>query len=440
MIARRRKLWSQLIAVIVLVAVLLTSCGSKAATSTDKIELGQKYLTELNYTEAIASFTEAIKLDPNNIQAYMGRAEAYVALGEYDKALADYRFISGTTEDMPYTRALSYIGQAEVHEKMEQPARAVSDYGLAKALLKASDAGKAENVSEEDVSAKLVQVLYVHAALCETLTNYNAALEDYNDLLELGENTAAKRDEVLSQLGETAEDENGLTDAEEPAAESTAEEPAEEPTEESAPGQEAASESESQSAKEETKQEEPASSSEQAADTEEAAASQEKASTQPEEEKTNWVTYTETKTSFMGSNCILHVKYGIGEKNITVQETEDAEDDRVESKTIYHLSVPLQSAKRVEKGYDGHVIFYVPEGTTITMSYSYQDGKYSNRADPCTFNWIETNRVMSDSEVENANVACAESVTIQKGTMYQMVNGTVDGWISDIGGVVFCAK
>ena len=440
MIARRRKLWSQLIAVIVLVAVLLTSCGSKAATATDKIELGQKYLTELNYTEAIASFTEAIKLDPNNIQAYMGRAEAYVALGEYDKALADYRFISGTTENMPYTRALSYIGQAEVHEKMEQPARAVSDYGLAKALLKASDAGKAENVSEEDVSAKLVQVLYVHAALCETLKNYNTALEDYNDLLELGENTAAKRDEVLSQLGETAEDENGLTDAEEPAAESTAEEPAEEPTEESAPGQEAASESESQSAKEETKQEEPASSSEQAADTEEAAASQEKASTQPEEEKTNWVTYTETKTSFMGSNCILHVKYGIGEKNITVQETEDAEDDRVESKTIYHLSVPLQSAKRVEKGYDGHVIFYVPEGTTITMSYSYQDGKYSNRADPCTFNWIETNRVMSDSEVENANVACAESVTIQKGTMYQMVNGTVDGWISDIGGVVFCAK
>ena len=423
-----------------LAALFFTACVLKAVNAADKIELGQKYLTELNYTEAVASFTEAIKLDPDNIQAYMGRAEAYMALGEYDKALADYRFISGTTENMPYTRALSYIGQAEVHEKMEQPARAVSDYGLAKALLKASDAGKAENVSEEDVSAKLVQVLYVHAALCETLTNYNAALEDYNDLLELGENTAAKRDEVLSQLGETAEDENGLTDAEEPAAESTAEEPAEEPTEESAPGQEAASESESQSAKEETKQEEPASSSEQAADTEEAAASQEKASTQPEEEKTNWVTYTETKTSFMGSNCILHVKYGIGEKNITVQETEDAEDDRVESKTIYHLSVPLQSAKRVEKGYDGHVIFYVPEGTTITMSYSYQDGKYSNRADPCTFNWIETNRVMSDSEVENANVACAESVTIQKGTMYQMVNGTVDGWISDIGGVVFCAK
>ena len=72
---------------------VLTACGSKAATAVDKIELGQKYLTELNYTEAVASFTEAIKLDPDNIQAYMGCAEAYMALGEYDKALADYWWI-----------------------------------------------------------------------------------------------------------------------------------------------------------------------------------------------------------------------------------------------------------------------------------------------------------------------------------------------------------
>ena len=242
-----------------LAALFFTACVSKAVNAADKIELGQKYLTELNYTEAVASFTEAIKLDPDNIQAYMGRAEAYMALGEYDKALADYRFISGMTEDMPYTRALSYIGQAEVYEKMEQPARAVSDYGLAKALLNASDAGKSENVSEEDVSAKLVQVRYVHAALCETLKNYNTALEDYNDLLELGENTAAKRDEVLSQLGETAEDENGLTDTEKPAAESTAEKPMEEPAEEIAPEQEAASESTASSAS--TASEEAASSS-----------------------------------------------------------------------------------------------------------------------------------------------------------------------------------
>ena len=37
--------------------------------------MGRKYLTELNYTEAVASFTEAIGLDPENIPAYMGSAE-----------------------------------------------------------------------------------------------------------------------------------------------------------------------------------------------------------------------------------------------------------------------------------------------------------------------------------------------------------------------------
>lgn len=103
-----------------LAALFFTACVSKAVNAADKIELGQKYLTELNYTEAIASFTEAIKLDPDNIQAYMGRAEAYMALGEYDKALEDYRFVSQKTEEMPYTRAISYMGQAEVYEKIDK--------------------------------------------------------------------------------------------------------------------------------------------------------------------------------------------------------------------------------------------------------------------------------------------------------------------------------
>ena len=44
-----------------LAALFFTACSSKATNAADKIELGQKYLTELNYTEAVASFTEAIK-------------------------------------------------------------------------------------------------------------------------------------------------------------------------------------------------------------------------------------------------------------------------------------------------------------------------------------------------------------------------------------------
>ena len=408
------------------VLAVLTACGSKAATAADKIELGQKYLTELNYTEAVVSFTEAIKLDPDNIQAYMGRAEAYMALGEYDKALADYRFVSGKTEDMPYTRALSYIGQAEVHEKMEQPARAVSDYGLAKALLKASDAGKAENVSEEDVSAKLVQVLYVHAALCETLTNYNTALEDYNDLLELGENTAAKRDEVLSQLGGTAKDENGLTDAEEPAAESTAEESAEELTEEPAPEQEAASASGNEPMSEKTKPEESASSSEQ--EKEKAAPSTAASSQAEEKTEVNWVEDT-VRSKYSGNR--VSVRYCIGAKSIQFLY-----DD--EPKT-YHLSAPLQSIQRVKKGDYEHFVFYVPEGTTVTADWSGVDG--------AMLRWVEVDHIFSEDELKNVNdsdVQMETSMNVRKNIMYQQVQSwdyvTYTSWASEDGGVVFCVQ
>ena len=38
-----------------LAALFFTACSSKATNAADKIELGQKYLTELNYTEAVAS-------------------------------------------------------------------------------------------------------------------------------------------------------------------------------------------------------------------------------------------------------------------------------------------------------------------------------------------------------------------------------------------------
>ena len=80
MIAERKKKTLRLLAAVLLAVALLTACTSKAQKAMEKVELGQKYLTEQNYTEAVASFTEAIGLDPENIPAYMGRAQAYTGL------------------------------------------------------------------------------------------------------------------------------------------------------------------------------------------------------------------------------------------------------------------------------------------------------------------------------------------------------------------------
>lgn len=422
MITEKRKLL-QLVAAVLLAVMLLTACASGASKAADKIELGQKYLIELNYTEAIASFTEAIKLDPNNIQAYMGRAEAYLALGEYDKALEDYQFVCEKTEEMPYTRALSYIGQAEVYGKTDEPEKAVSDYELSKALLSASDVGKAENVSEEDVEAKMVQVLYAHAALCEILKNYNTALEDYNDLLKLGEKVDSKRGEILSQLGESIEEENGLlgTEADKVASEPNTEEPIEEKlTEEPAAEQKTSSASESQPASEETKPEEPASSSKQS--------QEEAASLQEEITEINWV--EETVKSKYCSNSVS-VRYSIGAKSI--QLLYDGEPK------TYHLSAPLQSVQRVKKGDYEHFVFYVPEGTTVTADWSGVDG--------AMLRWIEVSHIFSEDELQNVNdsdVQMETSMTVRKNIMYQQVQEwdyvTHFSWVSDDGGIIFCAE
>ena len=422
MITEKRKLL-QLVAAVLLAVMLLTACASGASKAADKIELGQKYLTELNYTEAVASFTEAIRLDPDNIQAYMGRAEAYLALGEYEKALEDYRFVSQKTEEMPYTRAISYMGQAEVYEKIDKQDRALADYGLAKVLLTASDVGKAESVSEDDIKIKLVEALYAHAMLSEKIKVYDNALEDYEELLKLGEKVEAKRGEILSQLGESIEEENGLlgTEADKVASEPNTEEPIEEKlTEEPAAEQKASSASESQPASEETKPEEPASSSKQS--------QEEAASLQEEITEINWV--EETVKSKYCSNSVS-VRYSIGAKSI--QLLYDGEPK------TYHLSAPLQSVQRVKKGDYEHFVYYVPEGTTVTADWSGVDG--------AMLRWIEVSHIFSEDELQNVNdsdVQMETSMTVRKNIMYQQVQEwdyvTHFSWVSDDGGIIFCAE
>lgn len=204
MIARRRKLWSQLIAVIALVAVLLTACGSKAATAADKIELGQKYLTELNYTEAVAAFTEVIGLDPDNIEAYMGRAEAYKGLKQYDDAKADYTTAIEKTDEMPYTQAQAYTGRAEVYELTDESTAAESDYSMAIGLLDEEDVGKKENIAEALIRELKIKVLQFHAEVCMKLGLYDKAMEDYAKLEELGVNMSEDGASESSQQDESS--------------------------------------------------------------------------------------------------------------------------------------------------------------------------------------------------------------------------------------------
>ncbi|MGN0706792.1 MAG: tetratricopeptide repeat protein, partial [Faecalibacterium sp.] len=156
------------IEVFVLVCIfvgMLFGCASKAAKALEKVELGQKYLTELNYTEAIASFTEAINLDPENIPAYMGRAQAYRGTEQYAEAKADYTTVIEKTAEQPYTQATALVGRAEVSELTRDDQDALTDYQSASKVLETVEVEKLTDVTEQMLEALKIKVYEACARL-----------------------------------------------------------------------------------------------------------------------------------------------------------------------------------------------------------------------------------------------------------------------------------
>ena len=64
------------------------SCSNREMT-VNSYNQGMKALEEKDYALAIACFTEAIQLDPQNAKAYYNRGNAHGNSGAYDQALAD---------------------------------------------------------------------------------------------------------------------------------------------------------------------------------------------------------------------------------------------------------------------------------------------------------------------------------------------------------------
>ena len=452
-------------------AMLLTACAGGAASFDKQMELGRKYLSETNYAEAIAAFTEAIKLNPDDIEAYMARAEAYAALKKYDEANADYTAVIEMTEEQPYQQASAYVGRAGVGEETGRLADAESDYTAALALLGEKNLDAMDDSDAEAARDLKKETLVKHAAVCVTLVLLDKAAEDYDQLEELGQNVAAERSELEKLLESTtaaADAENGLPDAEtpetpdQPETPAAEEQPAESKKEEAASSKEQTAESkkeEAASSKEqpaESKKEETASSKEQPAESkkEEAASSK----TQPVEQKQS---YTATKTVPYGNDTqsssyttTEKVEYQIGGTTIRlIQQYTDTTEDHVSNEKyvtsetttdVYTLSQPLQAMER--KG-DWQVVWDVPAGTVVTLkgtltgtdSGPLGTDKYSDSRSGVY--GIIVSRVLSNDEVDSSAGSYpsfyGESVTIEKGKLYQLTDANEGGTFNEKGGFVF---
>ena len=78
----------KIIFVLALVGVLLIGCKSKEARVQEQLDLGSKYMAELDYESAIVALNKAIKIDPKNVDAYKMLAEVYEKSGRLDDARA----------------------------------------------------------------------------------------------------------------------------------------------------------------------------------------------------------------------------------------------------------------------------------------------------------------------------------------------------------------
>lgn len=384
-----------------LAAVLLTSCAGGAATYEKQMELGRKYLTEMNYAEAIAAFTEAIKLNPDDIEAYMARAEAYAALEKYNEATADYTAVIEKTDDQPYLQATAYIGRAGVSESTAALTDAESDYAAALAQLE-------KDTDEQDADAVLTlkkDVLVKHAAVCVTLVLFAKAAADYDALEALGENVTAKRNELDDLIdAEDPDAENGI-----PADDAENGDAAEPETPEETP---AASEEENPA---DSKPEKPASSTETPASSKEEAASS-KQETQSAQQTGQKETYKVNNPNWSEESAT--VSYQTGANTVHVRVMWDEPDAHSVWEYTYTLSQPLTSAEHPSKG---STVFHVPAGTTVTCKSSYTgpNADILGIGESNLFAWMPVSSASTVKYGEgDTEPVWGTSLTVQSGAVY----------------------
>ena len=127
----------------------LAACGDSSAKWQEQYDLGQKYLTEGNYEEAILAFTAAIEIDPKNALAYVGRGDAYLGRGSDEEGLTAAFADFETALSLDDTNAGAYLGLAEVYVVRGESERAQD---LLESALDKTD-------SDQRIAEKLVELV-----------------------------------------------------------------------------------------------------------------------------------------------------------------------------------------------------------------------------------------------------------------------------------------
>ena len=101
----------------VIVVIALTVSAPKRALK-KQLDLGEKYLTELDYDNAILAYEEALRIDPNNEEAYLALAGIYETLAENCEEENLHQAEEYASKGMDIVReGLTHVESAALREK-----------------------------------------------------------------------------------------------------------------------------------------------------------------------------------------------------------------------------------------------------------------------------------------------------------------------------------
>ena len=83
-----KKTIAPLMALLMIISLFGCNKPAQPMTAGEYLSLGEKFLLELDYEQALVQFLKVIEIDPMNPRGYTGAAEAYVGLGQMDDAVA----------------------------------------------------------------------------------------------------------------------------------------------------------------------------------------------------------------------------------------------------------------------------------------------------------------------------------------------------------------
>ncbi|OPX83652.1 MAG: TPR repeat-containing protein YrrB [Pelotomaculum sp. PtaB.Bin104] len=159
---------------------------------------GDAYLDLGQYEKAITDYSKAIELDPESAEAYLKRGLAYGKLGQYKKAITDY----SRAIEMDPESAEAYLKRGLAYGKLGQYEKAITDFsraieldpkyaeayllsGLAYGSLGQYEKAITDNSKAIELDPEYAEAYYYRGLAYGSLGQYEKAITDFCKAIEL---------------------------------------------------------------------------------------------------------------------------------------------------------------------------------------------------------------------------------------------------------------